>query len=711
MRKDKGLNGDIDRLPILVWLFFLKFLDDNERLREAEAQLSEQRYSPLVDEPYRWRDWAAKEDGLSGDELISFVANEETVRCDGTRGPGLFFYLRSLKGISGIDQRDVIASIFRGVTNRMVNGYILRDVINKINSIHFEQSDEVFVLGRLYENLLLEMWDAAGDAGEFYTPRPLVRAIVHVMRPSPGEKILDPACGTGGFLVEGFQHVRAACSTPSEIEFLQREALIGGEAKPLPYLLCQMNLLLHGVSKPNIDPSNSLRFNIREIGESERVDVIMTNPPFGGEEEHGIRSNFPIQSQETTLLFLQLIMRKLKRSGKGGRAAVVVPSGLLFGDGVYSRVKAELLENFNLHTVLRLPAGVFSPYTGQETSVLFFDTESRTTKIWFYEHPLPPARQALKHPCYTKSNPLVFEEFKPWLEWWDARVENEFAWSVDISEIVGTNLDLKNPLRKSEQKVPSAAELVEEAQKTRHLFAESLESLNILIRSANSIGTTDRYPLRTLLEMGVEINPEARNPTLAPDEDFIYVDISSVSFNRIEEPKTLKGINAPSRARRVIRENDVLLSTVRPYLCGHAVVPDLLDDEIASTGFSVLRCPSTIDPLFLYYCLVSPQLIQQYMTCMRGAHYPALNDPHVKGLQLPEVPLDEQRKIAAELAEFERQLLPVQAQIHAYGNRLLTQASQATSVVIAEVLRTAWPEDTQPTICEQFDEPSEEILA
>lgn len=207
MRKDKGLSGDLDRLPMLTWIMFLKFLDDLEQMRETEAVLEGKDFQHAIETPYRWRDWAAVEGGVTGDELISFINNDEAIRPDGSRGPGLFAYLRSLQGANGGDRRDVIATVFKDLHNRMINGYLLRDVIDKVNGIHFNASEEIHTLSRLYETMLREMRDAAGDSGEFYTPRPVVRFMVEVTNPQLGETILDPACGTGGFLVETYRHL------------------------------------------------------------------------------------------------------------------------------------------------------------------------------------------------------------------------------------------------------------------------------------------------------------------------------------------------------------------------------------------------------------------------------------------------------------------------------------------------------------------------
>jgi type I restriction enzyme M protein len=448
MRKDKGLNGDLDRLPLLTWIMFLKFLDDLELQREQEAALGKSRFKPAIDAPYRWRDWAANSQGITGDELLSFINAEEAIRADGVKGSGLFAYLRSLSSSSGDDRRDVIATVFKGIDNRMKSGYLLRDIINKVADIHFTSSEELHTLGALYESMLREMRDAAGDSGEFYTPRAVVRFMVEVTDPRLGETVLDPASGTGGFLVEAYNHLEKQVKTVADRKRLQSETLAGCEPKSLPYLLCQMNLILHGLDAPQIDPENALRFKLSEIGEKDRVDVILTNPPFGGEEEKGIQGNFPEdrQAAETTLLFLQLIMRKLKRhqtsAKRPARAAVVVPNGTLFGDGVCARIKEELLTEFNLHTIVRLPNGVFSPYTGIPTNILFFDRSGPTKEVWYYEQPLPVGRKN-----YTKTQPIQFEEFVTCMDWWKKREENSQAWRVSAKELLDANcnLDSKNP--------------------------------------------------------------------------------------------------------------------------------------------------------------------------------------------------------------------------------------------------------------------------
>lgn len=451
MRKDRELKTDLTRLPTLTWLMFLKFVDDMERVHEDEAVLAGETYRNLIDPPYRWRDWASDPAGITGPDLLSFINGEQAVRGDGTQGAGLFTYLRSLRGNGQARQRrDVVSAVFRDLRNYATSGYVLRDVINLVNDIHFDSTEDIQTLGRMYETLLREMRDAAGQNGEFYTPRPVVRFIVEVVDPKLGETVLDPACGTGGFLAAAFDHMKPSADTVEKREILQRSTLQGGEDSSLPFLLAQMNLLLHGLEAPEIEFGNALRFKLTEIGERDRVEVILTNPPFGGEEEAGILTNFPDdrRTAETALLFLQLIMRRLKRGGHG-RAGVVVPHGILFGDGIAARIKADLLEQFNLHTIVRLPEGTFAPYTDIPTNIVFFDTSGPTRDIWYWQQPLPEGRRK-----YSKTLPLQYEEFASCLAWWPNRSESAHSWKVygpdlikrdEHGRVVAVDLDLKNP--------------------------------------------------------------------------------------------------------------------------------------------------------------------------------------------------------------------------------------------------------------------------
>jgi type I restriction enzyme M protein len=469
MRKDAGLNGDLDRIPQLSWIMFLKCFDDLEQRREV----TEKKYRPAIEPPYRWRDWAGDPDkGLTGESLLKFINDE------------LFPYLRSLTGTGAGDARDVLAAVFKETYNRMLSGYLLRDVVNLVNRLNFNSSDDIHTLAHLYESMLREMRDAAGDSGEFYTPRPVIRLIVQQVNPHLGETVLDPAAGTGGFLVEAYEHMKPQVKSVEDRRRLQEETLFGIEKKPMPYLLGMMNLLLHGLDRPNLLRDNALRNPLVQITDRARYDVIMTNPPFGGEEEKGIQDNFPeaTRTSETALLFLQFIMRSLKR---GGRCGMVVPNGTLFGDGVCARVKKELLENFNLHTIVRLPNGVFAPYTSITTNLLFFDRAGPTKEIWYYEHPLPEGRKN-----YTKTQPLQFEEFAPCITWWKNREENDRTWKVSVNDVlkydeegslISVNLDIKNPKGKQDLEHQPPEKLADDILRKEQRIAEIMGEIKQLL--------------------------------------------------------------------------------------------------------------------------------------------------------------------------------------------------------------------------------------
>jgi type I restriction enzyme M protein len=456
MRKDAGLSGDLDRIPQLAWILFLKAFDGLEQDREV----TEADYTPAIEAPFRWRDWAADPDGPTGEALLSFVNGE------------LLPYLRGLSGTHEHDPRDVLAAVFRETNNRMLSGHLLRDVVNKVSEINFTSSDDIHTMAHLYESMLREMRDAAGDSGEFYTPRPVVRFMVQQVDPRLGEIVLDPACGTGGFLVETPEHLLPQVQTAQQRRSLQND-LRGIEKKPLPYLLGMMNLILHRVGQPNIVRGNALARAITQIGKRDRVDVILTNPPFGGEEEKTIQSNFPADKQtaETAWLFLQLVIRQLK---DGGRCGIVVPNGLLFGAGVGARIKQQLVTECNLHTVVRLPDGVFEPYTAIPSNLLFFEKTGRTKEVWFYEIPPPEGRKK-----YSKTKPMRFEEFADCQAWWNARVENERAWRVGLADLQTTefNLDLRNPNRPDDLAHRPPDELIAELIATEREILGLLEDL------------------------------------------------------------------------------------------------------------------------------------------------------------------------------------------------------------------------------------------
>jgi len=431
MRKDVGVDGDAQRIGQLVWMFFLKIYDD----KETEYELLDDDYQSPIPEPLRWRHWAANPEGMTGDELLNFVNNE------------LFPRLKELQS-RGDDKRGfVIRGVFEDAYNYMKSGHLMRQVINRIVAgVDFNKAHDRHLFGDLYEQILRDLQNA-GNAGEYYTPRPVTQFMVDAVDPKLGEKILDPACGTGGFLTCAIEHVRQHHVKTVEHEQLLQQSIFGVEKKPLPHLLCTTNMILHGIDVPtNVRHDNTLARPLRDYGPRDRVDVIVTNPPFGGMEEDGIENNFPasFRTRETADLFLVLIMHLLK---DGGRAAVVLPDGTLFGEGIKTRIKEQLLDTCNLHTVVRLPNGVFNPYTGIRTNLLFFTKGAPTGEVWFYEHPYPPG---VKN--YSKTRPMRGEEFAAEKAWWGGvdrsnRVENEYAWKVSAADIKARNynLDIRNP--------------------------------------------------------------------------------------------------------------------------------------------------------------------------------------------------------------------------------------------------------------------------
>lgn len=618
MRKDKGLNGDLDRLPLLTWIMFLKFLDDLEAQREEESELAGKRFKPAVEAPYRWRDWAARSDGITGDELLAFINQEECTRPDGSKGPGLFSYLRGLTGSNGDDRREVIATVFRGVDNRMKSGYLLRDVINKVNGIHFDSSEELHTLGALYESMLREMRDAAGDSGEFYTPRAVVRFMVEVVNPRLGEVVLDPATGTGGFLVEAFGHLARQVKTVEDSRLLQTTSVLGYEPKPLPFLLAQMNLLLHGLDAPRIDPGNALRFKLTEIGEKDRVDVILTNPPFGGEEEKGIQGNFPQdkQASETALLFLQLIMRKLRdKNGKHGpaRAAVVVPNGTLYEEGVSARIREQLITEFNLHTIIRLPKGVFEPYTDIATNILFFERGTPAEEVWFYEHPLPERRKHLKGKKYSATDGVHYEEFTPLLAWWKNRVENGQAWRISVNALKEMGWDLaQNHPKHARLELPSPLSII---RSVRHTKDQSERVLTELQGQLGSLKNLEAPPvhLRNLLAV-------RRNLVVIQEDELYKRPRVQLHFRGAKVRDEVYGRDIGTKTQTIIQASDLILSRIDARNGAMAIVPHELDGAIATNDFPVFEInQDRVIPGYLRYCLFQPALLRVYEHLSRGS--------------------------------------------------------------------------------------------
>jgi type I restriction enzyme M protein len=466
MRKDSGLNGDLDRLPLLSWLLFLRAFD----AQEHEREITEVDFRPAMEAQYQWRAWADNE-RLTGDALLQFVNGK------------LLPYLAELKSDIPGDPRNVLGQVFSGIQSKMASGYLFRELLNQVRRVDFTSSDDIHTMAYLYESLLKETRDAAGDSGEFYTPRPVIRFMVEQAFPRLGESILDPACGTGGFLVETYTELTRGKSIGIVQEQQLRQNLRGIEKKSLPYLLSMMNLTLHGVPDPRISHANALLRMLDEAGPSSKVDLVLTNPPFGGEEENSVAARFQsgYQFRETAILFVKAVIDKLKPAG---RCAIVLPNGFLF-DERSRKVREDLLTKCNLHTVVRLPQGVFAPYTQIPVNLLFFERRGPTKEVWYYQIDPPEGRKG-----YAKTRPMRYEEFGECAAWWGGpdrvdRAETDRAWLVPAADIIADNcnLDIASPTTADDLTHRPPAELLAE------LIATEQEILSLLTSLQDDLGS------------------------------------------------------------------------------------------------------------------------------------------------------------------------------------------------------------------------------
>jgi len=439
MRKDPGVSGDAQRIEQLGWMISLKILDD----KDQELELINEAYQSPVPENIQWRNWAADDEGMTGIQLQEFIDNT------------LFPALKNLDVSNGNKRALIVREIFSGTNNYMKNGTIMRQVINKLNEIDFNSSEDRHLFGDIYETILKDL-QSAGNYGEFYTPRALTEFMTEMINPRLGEKVLDPACGTGGFLTSAIENIRQQ-DVKGVDDLKTLEATIHGmELIPLPFMLCVTNLILHDIEVPNVDYTDSLNREYTSITPKDRVDVILANPPFGASVTDGVEANFPqnYRTTESADLFLVLMIRYLKENG---RAAIVLPDGSLTGDGVKQRIRQHFLETCNLHTIVRLPNSVFQPYASVATNLLFFEKGKPTREIWYWEHKLPEDMKA-----YSKTKTIQKSEFDNLRQWWTNRESSEQAWQVSMEEIAknGYNLDLKNPHVAEAEHVYTSAELL-----------------------------------------------------------------------------------------------------------------------------------------------------------------------------------------------------------------------------------------------------------
>jgi len=462
MWQDTGLNGDAQRIEQLGWLLFLKIFSDKDK----ELELIDKNYSSPIPDKFHWvkekGNWAGDDEGMTGDVLLEFVDRQ------------LFPALRNIDVSTGNRRALIVREVFEGNNNYMKSGINIRKVLNKLNEMDFNVAKDRHAFGELYEGILKEL-QSAGKSGEFYTPRAITQFITDMIDPKLGEKILDPACGTGGYLTCAIEHLKKQANSVEERKSIE-ENIAGWEYKPLPYLLATTNLILHDIEVPNIRFGDALDQPLSSHTEKHRVDVILANPPFGGIVANNNETNFPqtFRTKESADLFLILMIHLLK---KGGRAGIVLPDGSLTGDGLKQRVREKLLNDCNLHTIIRLPNSVFQPYATVATNLLFFEKGSPTKEIWFYEHHIPDGYKA-----YSKTKPIQVHEFDPIKIWWNSREESNVCWKVNIKTIIenGYNLDIKNPTKKVEEQEFNSTELIGILQSS---FKKSNALLNQLINA------------------------------------------------------------------------------------------------------------------------------------------------------------------------------------------------------------------------------------
>ena len=443
MRQDAGISGDAQRIEQIVWLLFLKLYD----AKEMEWEIYDDDYTSIIPEKYRWRNWAIdNKDGkaLTGDELEFFITQ-------------LFITLKDLDVDENTNIRSLIVKeVFTDLNNYMKDGVLIRQVINVLNEMDLSDFRTRHAFNEIYETILKDL-QSAGNSGEFYTPRALTDFIVTAIKPEFGKSVADFACGTGGFLTSCLNFLSNDIDETKKNNMLQ-QTFYGVEKKSLPYLLSITNLLLHDINEPRIEHKNSLEVNVRDYEEKDKFDIILMNPPYGGTEKKSIQNNFPaeLKSAETADLFMIEILYRLKENGKAG---VILPDGFLNGEGSKAKIKEKLLNEFNLHTIVKLPNSTFAPYATVSTNILFFDKTGPTKEVWFYKHKVPTGQKN-----YSKTKPIKFEEFKKELEWWNNREENEVAWKVSIEDIKNNNyvLNFKNPLAIDDEENLNPAEVIDE---------------------------------------------------------------------------------------------------------------------------------------------------------------------------------------------------------------------------------------------------------
>lgn len=640
LRRDDGISGAMHYTEQISWILFLKFLSNFEINKAKEASKLNEVYHYVICSDYRWENWACpldKDEHIdskqlkTGTELIKFVNDK------------LFPYFKEFKSFLN-DPKTInykIGAIFEYLDNRIVSGDTLREILNIVNTLDFQNSNDLFELSHIYENLLKGMGTDGGNSGEFYTPRAIIKAMVETINPKVGETIYDGALGSAGFLVEAFEFMTSSEKkeklSKSDWDTIHFKTFYGQEKTSLGYVMGMMNLILHGIEGANIIKGNTLAKHTGNFQKKDSFDIILANPPFGGKEKLEVQQNFSEETNATEMLFIQHFMKTLKSKG---RAAIIIPEGVLFQtNNSFKKIKQNLLKEFNVHTIVSLPSGVFLPYSAVKTNILYFENNGPTSNIWYYE--VNPEKKL------TKNKPITYQHMYDFIQLFNnpnrrnktnyKTIENKNDWTVSVHDIIDYDLSAKNPNKITEIDHLSPNKLLNKIKENDLLIADYLLQIEMsgfdIINKEINYFDYEEIALKDLIEDTKNVNPSVKYS----DEIITYVDISSINStnHRIEDPKKMKGNIAPTRARKSIQIGDIIFATTRPNLKNVAIVSENYKNAIASTGFCILRTKrNMLDNEFLFYYLISEKFQENILPFIKGAQYPAISDKDLLNIKI-----------------------------------------------------------------------------
>ncbi len=622
MRQDRGISGDAQRLEQLGWMLFLKIMDD----KDQELEVIKDNYVSVIPEKFQWRNWASNPEGITGDELLNFIdSNEPTNK-------GLFATLRNVSSPTNPQRAMIVKEVFDGSNNYMKSGFEMRKVINKLNEVNFTKSEDKHIFGNIYESILQELRDA-GNKGEYYTPRAVTQLMTQMTDPKLGEKVLDPAAGTGGFLTAAIDHIRENYVKTVDDEAILQTSITGWELKPVAYVLGLTNLILHEIDVPDYHYIDSLKKEYNSIGKKDQVDIILANPPFGASIADGVETNFPanIRSKESAQLFLALMVQLMKHKG---RTAVVLPDGCVKGDG--ARIREKLLQDCNLHTIVKLPETAFFPAT-VSTNLLFFEKGTPTKEIWYYQHKLPEGQKS-----YSKQKPIKFEEFAPIIEWWHNREENENAYKISVEDLNDFDLDVKNPnknIEKATFNIPSIIEnLKNQSQKINNLindFEQSNENYDGELKPIKSFLNRIKVPI------DIEDDKHYKRVTIKTNHN-------GISLRDVEI-----GNKIGTKKQFIVKPNQFLLSKIDARNGAFGIIPNELDNAIITGNFWTYEVDNSIVDINWFLLFTeSQQFIEICKTASKGStHRKYLDETKFLTYKINVPPIIEQQKIVEHIGK------------------------------------------------------------